>query len=149
MVSILKSSEEFDKAAFQKVCAENNISFPKEYIEFLELNNDGELESNIICDFDDCAVDYFFGTTSESYSDFKENLEIYKGRMPEMCIPIAEAEGGNLLCMSLDEKSYGTILWWDHEKMDVDEGETCTYSIGEMYIIANNFDELLSKIVPD
>ena len=33
--------------------------------------------------------------------------------------------------------------------MDVDEGEQCPYSIGEMYVVAKDFSELLTKIVPD
>lgn len=148
MVSVYEPKQKFDKAEFQKVCFSNDIAFPKTYLDFLELHNDGELESNIISDFDDCAVNYFFGTTSEEYSNFADNLEMYKTRMPEHCVPIAEAEGGNLLCMSLEENSYGAILWWDHETMDVDEDEVCPYSISEMYIIAKDFDELLSKIIP-
>lgn len=51
--------------------------------------------------------------------------------------------------MSLEEKCYGAILCWDHETMDVKEGEACPYSIDDMYIVAKYFDELLSKIIPD
>lgn len=149
MVTVFESENAFDKAAFKAVCDANGFVFPKEYLEYLEQHNDGELDANVISDFDDCAVDYFYGTTSESYSDFAENLEMCRGRMPEGCVPIAEAEGGNLLCMSLEQSSYGAILWWDHETMDVDEGEQCPYSIGEMYVVAKDFSELLTKIVPD
>lgn len=126
MVNIYEPEQSFDQAEFMNVCSESGFSFPKEYLDYLERYNDGELDSNIICDFDECAVRYFYGTTSEDYSNFADILEEYKDRLPKLCVPIAEAEGGNLLCMSLDAASYGRILWWDHETMDVDDGEVCS-----------------------
>ena len=66
MVTVFESENAFDKAAFKAVCDANGFVFPKEYLEYLEQHNDGELDANVISDFDDCTVDYFYGTTSES-----------------------------------------------------------------------------------
>lgn len=149
MVDIFEAEQKFDKGEFLNVCLENGFNFPPEYLAFLEKHNDGELDSNIISDFDECAVRYFYGTSDDDCSNFKDVLDAYKGRMPMLCVPIAEAEGGNLLCMSLDSNSYGRVVWWDHETMDVEEDEECSYSIGDMYVIAKDFNELLRKIVSD
>ncbi|CCX71995.1 MAG: SMI1/KNR4 family protein [Christensenellales bacterium] len=148
MVNIFEPEQSFDEIAFNKICVENGIRFPENYLNFLRQHNDGELESNIISDFDDCSVNYFFGTTLEEYSNFADVLETYRTRMPNLCIPIADAEGGNLLCMSLNKSGYGNILWWDHETMDVDDGEICRYSTSDMLVISKDFDELLRKIIP-
>ena len=102
---------------------------------------------NIVEGFNECCVRYFYGTTSESYSNIEDVYECFNGRMPNNCIPIAEAEGRNLVCISLNSKTYGKLYFWDHEAMDVDEGEECKYSIEDMQLIANSFDELLKKIV--
>lgn len=68
--------------------------------------------------------------------------------MPLNCIPIAEAEGGNLICISLDDsETFGKIYLWEHEIMDVDEGEDCKYNIIKMPQLATSFEELLEKII--
>ena len=114
MVGINKTDQKFDRGEFLNVCSEKEFNFPQEYLAFLEKYNDGELDSNIIADFDECAVRYFFGTSDDDCSNFRDILVEYKGRMPKLCVPIAEAEGGNLLCMSLNAASYGRVIWWDH-----------------------------------
>jgi len=146
MVSVLLSGEKFSQTAFDKFCQKNLLNFPQQFIKFLSQYNDGELEVNFVDGFDECCIRYFFGTTSEAYSNIEDVFECYKGRMPNNCIPIAEAEGGNLVCISLFNKTYGKIYFWDHETMDVEDGEKCEYSIESMPLIAGNFDDLLDKI---
>lgn len=147
MISIMPTEEKFSQEAFNDFCQRNKLSFPKQFIQFLSQYNDGELEGNIVEGFNECCVRYFYGTTSEVYSNIKEVFECFKERMPHNCISIAEAEGGNQVCMSLAPETYGKIYFWDHELMDTDEGEECEYSIESMPLMANSFDELIEKII--
>ena len=146
MVSIKSPEESFSKHVFDKFCKKNNLNFPQQFSQFLSQYNDGELDVNVVDGYDECCVRYFYGTTSETYSNIEDVFECFKERMPYNCIPIAEAEGGNQVCMSLNPETYGKVYFWDHETMDVDEGEKCEYSILDMPFIANSFDELLKKI---
>ena len=130
MISIKLSEEKFSQKVFDEFCKKNKLKFPQQFTQFLSQYNDGELDVNIVEGFNECCVRYFYGTTSESYSNIED---VY--------------EGGNLVCISLNPKTFGKLYFWDHETMDVDEDEECKYSIEDMPLIANSFDELLKKIV--
>lgn len=147
MVSIMSSEEKFSQNVFDKFCQKNKLNFPQQFIQFLSQYNDGELDVNVVEGYDECCVRYFYGTTSETYSNIEDVFECFNGRMPHNCIPIAEAEGGNQVCISLNPETYGKIYFWVHETMDVDDNEECEYSIESMPSISNSFDELLKKII--
>lgn len=143
----------FNKIDFNSFCDEYQLNFPAEYISFLEKHNVAEPPDNIVKNAvngkDDIYIRYFYGISNENYFDIRCNYEVYckEYRMPYKCIPIADPDGGNQVCISLDPETYGKIYFWDHETMDVDEGEECGYSIVSMPQIANSFDELLEKII--
>lgn len=148
------SNEKFDENKFSIFCKKYNLVFPKEYVEFIKSYNDGELEPNIVDCInhsieDMCSIRYFFGTTTEDYSNIEDTFADYVDRMPQDCFPIAESEGSNIVCMSSQSDTYGRIYFWDHEEMDIDYCEKCTYTIREMPLIANDFEDLLNRINQD
>ena len=147
MVNVSDPEELFSESRFNEYCTENKLKFPKEYVDFLRKHNDGELDANTVNGYDECSVRYFYGTTSESYSNLSDVFSCFAERMPKNCIPIAEAECGNLVFISLEENTYGKIYFWDHETMDVDDGEQCKYEINDMPVVANSFADLLNKIL--
>jgi len=59
-----------------------------------------------------------------------------RGRLPENMLPIADAEGGNLICISVDEGDVGGIYFWDHEL----DGEKA------LERLAASFDDFVSKL---
>lgn len=146
MVEIIPSSDAFDSGRFNSFCKKNELSFPQDYIDYIKEYNDGELEENLVDEFDDISIRYFLGTTGETYSDLEWNYDCFLGRMPEKCVPIAETEGGDLICMSLQSGSFGKVYYWDHDTMDVDTGETCDYSVDELQALSSSFSELLEKV---
>lgn len=148
MVEIIPSIDAFDASRFNSFCKKNDLSFPEDYIEYIKENNDGELEENLVNGFDDISLRYFFGTTGETYSDLEWNYDCLLGRMPAKCVPIAETEGGDLICMSLRPDSFGKVYYWDHETMDVDTGNVCDYNVDELQTVASSFSDLIEKINP-
>jgi hypothetical protein len=46
----------------------------------------------------------------------------YAGRIGEHMIPIADAEGGNLVAISIGGDEVGSVWFWDHE-LEADEGD--------------------------
>ncbi len=147
MVNIILSEERFSKSIFNKFCQKNKLIFPDNLVLFLTEFNDSELEPNSVLGYEECCVRYFYGTTSENYSNIEDVFECFKGRMPSNCIPIAEAEGGNLICISLAASTYGRIYFWDHETMDVDEEKECNYFVENMPLLAVDFQNFLDKII--
>jgi len=150
MVNILLSELKFDEEKFQWFCKEYSLEFPKAYIEFLRKYNDSELDSNVIKGAEDLGVyvRYFYGTTNDDLSDIEEVYKIYINRMPLKCVPIADADFGNQICMSLNIENYGKIYFWDHETMDADDEEECKFVFDDMVLLADSFEAFLDKIIP-
>ena len=64
-------------------------------------------------------------------------------RVPSLFLPIAEAEGGNLVCLSLREKDYGAVWFWDHEE-EAEEGAEPTYR--NLYVISDSFKKFWGSL---
>ena len=93
-------------------------------------------------------VRYFYGTTNDDFSNIAEVYESYIDRMPLRCIPVADADFGNQICISLQDENYGKIYFWDHETMDTDYEEKCYLTFNDMVLLADSFEEFLDKIIP-
>jgi len=147
MVELIETNDAFIKRKFEEFCSVNDFVFPTEYVDFLAEHNDCELASNIIHGKqNDYYIRYFYGTSSEKYSDIVSTYEVYRNRLPIKCVPIADPDFGNQICISLQKDSYGGIYFWDHELMDTDDGEPCTLEIKDMNYLAASFSNLLDKI---
>jgi hypothetical protein len=60
-------------------------------------------------------------------------------RLPAGLIPIIDAEGGNLVCLSTRSSDFGTVWFWDHER----ESEASALSL-----VAAHFDEFVDDLSP-
>lgn len=85
---------------------------------------------------------YFYGCGSRN--DINILNERYKKRIPNDFIVIAEAPGGNQICMNVDAVSagYGSIYLWDHEN-------ECDGCMDNMYIISESFEKFIDSFVVD
>jgi hypothetical protein len=82
-----------------------------DWIEFLRRNDGAVPEVN---EFDvgtdnGSGVQAFFGV-----ADVQETRHRLSDRMPEHLLPIADAEGGNYVCLGLSPQGSG-VHFWDHE----------------------------------
>ncbi len=147
MVNVNVAACKFNLKIFNEFCERYKLKFPQSFIDYLSQYNDGVLEPNIIEGTDnDYYIRYFYGTSNENFSNIATVYENYIGRLPENCIPIADPDFGNEICISLDENNYGKIYFWDHETMDTDYGAKCTLLFEDMILIANSFEDLLENI---
>ncbi len=60
-------------------------------------------------------------------------------RLPRGLLPIIEAEGGNVVCLSVRPGDFGTVWFWDHEQEGA--GDPLT-------VVAEDFDEFVSSLEP-
>lgn len=56
----------------------------------------------------------FLGIGTEHY-DLATRIAEYSGELPYGLIPIADTEGGNLICIKVSGVGLGSIWFWDHE----------------------------------
>ena len=85
-------------------------------------------------------VRYFLGFGLDYYADITWHLDVRDGRFPPGTLPIAEAEQGDKVLLSVAGDALGAVLYWDHER----EGLP-----GEVTLLADDFDEFLERLVPD
>ena len=119
------------------------ISFPQTYREFLKTFNVGipapnQIETPEIT----ASVVRFYGVSDNEIEDLLQTNDVYSGRLPENVLAIAEAAGGNLICLDLKT---GEVYWWDHEEEAV-EDELQSFEI--MYLLASSFPEFLGRLEP-
>lgn len=124
------------------------LTLPIEYKEFLHkfgtLNfNDTEVAfypANTV-DEEPLTIVNFYGLNGDNY-DLKLIINRYTDRIPNDLIPIAECPGGDQLCIGVNNKAFGKIYYWNHnkEKLQVN-------TIEEMWepvtLIYNSFFDLI------
>jgi hypothetical protein len=65
--------------------------------------------------------------------DLTGNYSEYKKRVQRGLLPIAQAIGGNLICLAISGLRRGNIYYWDHET-------------SELLFVASSFGEFLSNL---
>ena len=85
---------------------------------------------------------FFYGCGSKNSIDVL--VERYKGRIPNDYIVIAEAPGGNQICMNVAAGTvgYGNIYLWDHEN-------ECDGCMDNIYLISESFDKFIDSFMVD
>ncbi|MBO5046839.1 MAG: SMI1/KNR4 family protein [Clostridia bacterium] len=147
MVKVNPAEKKFDAKRWAAFCARWGFSFPDAFISYLKRYNDGELEPNMLPLPDNgCMVRYFYGTSDDDCADMETVYGWYQERLPKNCVPIADPDFGNLICISLAADTYGKIYFWDHETMDAEEDEMCTLSLHDLIPVAESFEDLLKQI---
>lgn len=114
---------------------------PPAYREFLLAHNGGRPIPAVI-DIDDCPsgaseVQVFLGLTGTFESETLEwSWNVFRERIPERLLPIADDPFGNLFCLSLEGTDAGQVLFLDR----YEESES------RPYFVAKDFNEFLGKI---
>jgi len=120
-----------------------DVDLPLDYREFLMGHNVAIPQRNIITKGTlTASITEFFGLCKSENSDILEVSNTFYNRVPVTVLPIARAEGGNLICL---EKNTGQIFFWDHEE-EAEDGHEPTY--GNMLMLASSFTEFLEQIKP-
>lgn len=98
------------------------------------------------CGAERFAVAHFFGISAVPGEDFATAVGRYRDRLAARHVPIADAAGGNLVCM--DAK--GRIFYWDHERHDraLDEEGTLE-DLEPPVLVAATLDEFIHSLAPE
>lgn len=146
MIDISPNKYTFDETELDKFENELGVILPQSYKHFLQKYNGGTPEPNIIElkneEIKSISITDFFGVKNAQINDLKFQYEIYKERIPNKHIPISRVEGGNIICLGL-ENHY--ISLWDHDtellNADIKPNNPLIY-------IEKNFEKFIEKIKP-
>lgn len=146
MIAFSDDQPPASSAQLERAGRELGVALPEEYAQFLRTRNGGRPEPNT-CDLPPArplgvGVTAFFGVDRPPETDLLAQRRAFAGRVPPDRLPVAEAEGGNLLCVSLAD---GGVDFWDHEweaEEDEEPGEE------NLTRIATGFTAFLAALQP-
>lgn len=145
MIKIKRNIKKVNENILNEFQKEFDIELPSDYNDFLLEYNGGIPELNL-CEADSIGqitVRYFLGfKLKKNEYNLTYVLSFFKGRLPASFIPIATAEGGNLICLSVAGE-IGAVYFWNHEE-EVEENQIP--NMQNMYKISNNFSGFLDMI---
>jgi SMI1-KNR4 cell-wall len=123
---------------------------PEDYREFLlQERNGGRPTANVSVLPEarrvGVGITDFLGVGHPADSDLAEVSAQYRDRIPADLLPVAHAEGGNLVCLSLGDRDPGAVYFWDHEE-EAEEEEPPTRR--NLHRIAGSFRELAASLRP-
>ena len=129
MAITVKATKPVGEAELLRAEASLAVSIPEGYRAFLEATdggrpNEGTFSPNI-------GVTEFLGAWE--IVSVRSRL---RGRLAETLLPIAGAEGGNYICISVAEGQEGAIYFWDHQ-LEED---------GATERLAASFDDFVSQL---
>lgn len=146
MVKVENSYKKLSPHEISKFELQYNITLPTKYKEFLLESNGGAPEPSVFVIPDEpgiSCINGLYGIYTGDYEDVGENMEVFKGRMPEGFIPIGDDPGGNQICLGINKEYFDNIYFWDHEE------ESNEPDMSNMYFLANNIYEFLDKLYDD
>jgi hypothetical protein len=119
------------------------VRLPEAYREFVASNNIAKPEANQYrTERVTTSVDHFFGISNIQNDDLVAQNELYAGRLPKRMLAIAQAGGGNLICLSAVN---GMVFFWDHEREATEDEEP---GFENMERLAPSFQEFLKRLQP-
>ncbi|MFT0801061.1 SMI1/KNR4 family protein [Bacillus swezeyi] len=69
--------------------------------------------------------------------DIRNVRDIYFDQMPEWVLPLADAEGGDQICIAVKGEKKGKIYFWDHELRDRQQ---------DLFLIADTFNDFIQSL---
>ena len=93
------------------------LDLPDEYVTLLtDVSNGGSVEPAVFAKDLDIGIVGFLGVERGDNWDLAKRVAQYAGDLPAGLVPVADAEGGNLVCIKVGGKNAGSIWFWDHER---------------------------------
>lgn len=125
------------------------VGLPSDYREFLPEYGGCFIKENIMIHPNETtpvtpedgfhSIGGFYGITNGAY-DIESIIQTYKSILGNVVMPIADADGGDLICIGLRGKYRGKVYYWYHEEAMLDENGEEHY-----YLIANTFEKFILK----
>ena len=106
-----------DRATVATVEEQLGLVLTDEYVALLTgVSNGGAIAPVVFADDLDIGVVGFLGVARTDDWDLATRVAQYAGDLPDGLLPIADAEGGNLVCAKVGGGRVGSIWFWDHER---------------------------------
>lgn len=140
------------ETSLEAIEARIGVKLPDEYRAFLLQSNGGSFARHIVVLPDGggrTVLNYMLGTAGGSYDIMTDYDDLRSmDRIPVASLPIADDPGGNLFIVSLEQQTYGSIYFWDHEQEPSDGGSTIA-EFPNMAWLAPGFGAFIAALKDD
>lgn len=139
------TDEQANEEAIRSLESELGHSLPESYRQFLmELNGGRPAPSafwfQTASGESDSMVDWFYTLAPDDDYNLRDNLNIFRDRIPAGLIPIACDPFGNQILLGVTNR-HGAVFFWDHE---LESGGDPTWD--NVLSVASSFSEFLEML---
>lgn len=117
---------------------------PEQFREFLLKHNGGKpvpSDFKISDNEGNSCLHHVYGLhDGPDYSNIASNHRVFKGRIPNELLAIADDPFGNQICIGIKKKYLGRIYFWDHEE------ESRFFKFKGTTLLAHTFDDFLESL---
>ena len=149
-IAIKTPGPQIEALAIENLEKELARRLPDDYKRFLLKFTGGMPETN---EFDVPAtktvsgVNFFYGVLGAGKDgDLLYEQRFFKDRLPLGVTAIADAEGGNRVCVSLRTEDHGAVFFWDHE---LEAEEDVAAALAKLATSFDAFFAILRKFNPE
>ncbi|BCG58119.1 SMI1/KNR4 family protein [Paenibacillus sp. URB8-2] len=140
-VKWILAKDELSREDVLKVEEALGVSFPSDYVDCVVLNNGGQPVPDTF-DFKGRSEAVFNSLIDLNVRENRNIIGVYnnlKNRLPGSVYPFADDPFGNYLCFDYHEGNEPSIVFWDHEKANLDKNLAIDY-------ICSSFNVLIDKL---
>ncbi|WP_144624861.1 SMI1/KNR4 family protein [Bacillus velezensis] len=94
------------------------------------------LEDNLLANNGNLRLGYFYGLNNNDANLIKLTRDLSE-QMPDWIIPIADADGGDQICLGVKGDHVGRVYLWDHELTD---------GVKDTFLISNSFSDFIQSL---
>jgi len=132
---------------------EINVELPNEYKTFLLKYNGGKPSKYVFPDTEDLysfAISDLYGlNTKQDYNDLRRSWNLFKDRIFKQFISIGRTIDGDQITLGISGPLKGKVYFWDHNTELENDEFTENVLPGNMYLLADSFNEFLNKLEED
>jgi hypothetical protein len=140
------TTERTDASRLARLEQKIRSALPDAYRQFLLQHNGGKPDRRIFSFVENGrestdAVRCFYADCDHTLYSIDKKMQVYSGRIPDGCLPIACDPFGNQLLLSVAADDYGVIYFWDHERESSRAGGK-----DSLCLLASSFEEFVESL---
>lgn len=134
----LETSPAIDRAYIAQIEKELAITFPSDFVLHYLQYNGGYPEADTYkwANNESTTINAFYSFKYEGFDRIEsvyENLVLTENHLPLGIVPFATDDGGNFFCISVRNKDYGKVYYFNNDHFNVANPETALTLLEETF----------------
>ena len=144
-MNFLETSQKLNRSDIAEVEKELNVNFPHDFIVHYLNYNGGYPQSDTYqwTSGERTTINTFFSLKYDGFDKIEtvyENLVLVEKYLPIGIVPFATDDGGNLFCISVREKDFGNIYYFNNDHYNMRDKESA------LILLENTLENFIGKL---